>query len=207
MGTDEDRGMNHRLRDGTDVAIEPLGSRDEDEVAALLRALPERDLLFVRVDVTDDAVLHRIFDSEHSERETIGVIARRNGTILGCTLLQRPRVAWMRHVGSILVVVQPAARGLGLGTMLVRRTVLLADDVGVEKIVARMVVEDRDTVRVFEKLGFRHEGLLIDHAKASDGTLYDIAYMGLAVRKYRDAIEAAGNNVDMTRRTRREAAR
>ncbi|MBV8602874.1 MAG: GNAT family N-acetyltransferase [Candidatus Eremiobacteraeota bacterium] len=199
----------HRLRDGTSITIEPVGPRDEDEVAKLLRALPERDLLFVRVDVTDDGVIHRWLDPQAGERETIGAVARREGKILGFTLLQRPWVSWMRHVGSILVVALPEARGLGLGTMLVRQTVLLADAAGVEKIVARMVVEDRDTVRVFEKLGFRHEGLLIDHAKASDGTLYDIAYMGLAVRRFRDAIEAGGNNVDLTRRPRavNEAAR
>jgi RimJ/RimL family protein N-acetyltransferase len=171
-----------RLRDASNVTIEPLDSKDQSEVAALLRALPERDLLFVGFDINDDAVIHRWIDPENA-RNAVGAVARRNGKVVGFTVLQRDRAKWKRHLGSILVVVSNEARGLGLGTLLVDRTILLAGELGLDRIVARMLVEDRDTVRVFEKLGFRHEGLLIDHAKASDGTLYDIAYMGLSLRK------------------------
>jgi len=171
----------HRLRDTSNVRIDPLGPADEAAVAAQLRALPERDLLFVGFDVRDDDVIHRWANPNH-DRDTAGVVARRDGNVLGFAVLQRDRAPWKRHVGSVLVVVAPQARGLGLGTLLVRRAIELASELGVEKIAARMLVEDRDTVRVFEKLGFRHEGLLIDHAKASDGTLYDIAYMGLSCK-------------------------
>ena len=189
----------HRLREGSNVTIEPLKRGDERDIGALLRAVPERDLLFVRVDVNDQDVIDG-WTHGSGDHDTAGAVARRSGELLGFALLERRRVPWSVHVGNVLAVVAPQARGLGLGTMLLRETVLIADRMGIEKVVARMVVEDRDTVRVFEKLGFRHEGLLLDHAKAGDGTLYDIAYMGLAVRKHRDAIEAAGNNVDLTRR-------
>ena len=177
--------VDHRLRDASNVAIEPLGPKDGADVANLLRALPERDLLFVGFDIHDDAVIAR-WTNPGKDRDAVGAMARRSGKIVGFTVLQRDRAPWKRHVGSILVVVAPDARGLGLGTMLVHRTMLLADELGLQKIVARMLVEDRDTVRVFEKLGFRHEGLLIDHARASDGTLYDIAYMGVSIRKPRE---------------------
>ncbi|MBV8425175.1 MAG: GNAT family N-acetyltransferase [Candidatus Eremiobacteraeota bacterium] len=163
----------HRLRDASNVTIDPLKPEDEQQVAAVLRALPERDLLFVGFDIREDPVI---------KSGAVGAVARRDAKILGFSLMLRDRAPWKRHVGSVLVVVLPDARGLGLGTLLVDRTIKLAGELGLEKIVARMLVEDRDTVRVFEKLGFRHEGLLLDHAKASDGTLYDIAYMGLRVR-------------------------
>lgn len=153
--------------------IDALTSKDEPEVAAVLRALPERDLLFVGFDIHEDPVM---------KPGAVGAVARRDGKIVGFSMMLRDSAPWKRHIGSVLVVVLPDARGQGLGTQLVDRTIKLAGELGLEKIVARMLVEDRDTVRVFEKLGFRHEGLLLDHAKASDGTLYDIAYMGLRVR-------------------------
>ena len=196
----------HRLRDGSDVTIEPLQPTDEREVAELLRGIPERDLLFVGFDIRDAAVIHR-WTNPNGDGDTVGSGARRDQALCGFSVLSRDRAPWKRHIGSILTVVAAEARACGLGTLLVRETILLADKLGLEKIVARMVVEDRDTVRVFEKLGFRHEGLLIDHAKASDGTLYDIAYMGLAVRRFRDAIEAGGNQIDLTRRPRKEPTR
>jgi len=169
-----------RLRDASNVTIDPLDQNDTAEVAALLRALPERDLLFVGFDINDDGVIARWTDPANKSN-AIGAVARRNDKIIGFTVLQRDAAKWKRHLGSILV--SNDARGLGLGTLLVDRTIQLGGELGLERIVARMLVEDRDTVRVFEKLGFRHEGLLIDHAKASDGTLYDIAYMGLSLRK------------------------
>ena len=172
--------QSHRLRDTSDIKIDLMGADDEADVAALLRALPERDLLFVGFDVHDDEVIRRWTSADKSE--AAGAVARRDGELLGFTVLQRDPAPWKRHVGSVLVVVAPQARGLGLGTLLVRRTIALAGELGLEKIVARMVVEDRDVVHVFEKLGFRHEGLLVDHAKASDGTLYDIAYLGLTCK-------------------------
>jgi RimJ/RimL family protein N-acetyltransferase len=187
------------LRDGSTVAVGPLGRGDEAQLLALLHSVPERDLLFVRVDISDEAVIRNWTESV-GDRETVGAVARKGAEVVGFAILQRPRVAWMHHVGSMLVVTAPGLRGVGLGTILLRRAVLLAHEAGIEKIVARMVVEDRDTVRVFEKLGFRQEGLLLDHAKSADGTLHDIAYMSLAVRKHRDAIEAGGNAVDLTRR-------
>jgi L-amino acid N-acyltransferase YncA len=172
----------HRLRDTSNIRIDPIGPQDESDVATLLRALPERDLLFVGFDVRDDSVIHRWTNPDAAARDTAGVVARRDGQLFGFAVLQRDRAPWKRHVGSVLLVVAPRARGLGLGTLLLRRAIQLATDLGLEKIAARMVVEDRETVHVFEKLGFRHEGLLIDHAKASDGTLYDIAYMGLTCK-------------------------
>ena len=168
-----------RLRDKSSVEVDSLKTSDENDVAAVMRALPERDVLFVGFDVRDEAVILP---------GVVGTVARRDGKVLGFAILRRDRAPWKRHIGSVLVVVLPQARGLGLGTLLVQTAIELAGELGLEKIVARMLVEDRDTVRVFEKLGFRHEGLLIDHAKASDGTLYDIAYMGLSLRKRREVV-------------------
>jgi RimJ/RimL family protein N-acetyltransferase len=173
--------QSHRLRDTTNVRFDPLGPKDETAVAALLRALPERDLLFVGFDLRDDEVIRR-WANPGPRRDAAGVVARRNGELLGFIVLQRDRAPWKRHVGSVLVVVSPQVRGLGLGQLLVKRAIALGHELGLEKIAARMVVEDRHTVHVFEKLGFRQEGLLLDHAKASDGTLYDIAYMGLSCK-------------------------
>ena len=173
--------QSHRLRDTTNVRIEALRPDDEAGVAAFLRAIPERDLLFVGFDVRDDEVVRR-WTNPSPQRDAAGVAARRGSELLGLAVLQRERAPWKRHIGSVLVLVSPQARGLGLGQVLVRQAIQLAGELGLQKIAARMVVEDRNTVHVFEKLGFRQEGLLLDHAKASDGTLYDIAYMGLSCK-------------------------
>jgi ribosomal protein S18 acetylase RimI-like enzyme len=185
--------------DATGFVFEPLLAGHVAEMSELLHAVPESERLFLRADGVDDPVVHCWLQTM-DEHHTIGILARSRGVLAGFAALQLSRAPWMRHGASILVVVSPDLRGTRLGTSLVRRAILTGDDAGVEKISARVLVEDRSAIRVLRKLGFREEGLLIDQAMDGSGASYDVACMGLAVRKHRTAIAAAGDDIDLTRR-------
>ena len=184
----------------TELSIRRAAAQDAERIGRFLRGMPERDLLFFRQNIEDDSVVESwITQTKH--RSTIPMVADRDGNLVGLAYVQRRNVPWLRHVGDVVAIMLPAMRGHGLGTRLLRDTILAADELELEKIVAHIVIEDRDSVRVFEKLGFRHEGILLDHAKANDGTLYDLALMGLDIKRHRDRLAAATENTDLTRRT------
>ena len=187
------------LRDGTSVTVRRLTAGDAPNVVAFLNSMPERDLLFFRQDVSSENVI-RSWASSDGQRETTATIAERDGRVIALAYVQRNAVPWLHHVADIVAIVDPAMRGQGLGTQLLRDAILNALDLKSEKIAARIAVEDRDGIRVFEKLGFRHEGVLLDHAKGSDGTLYDLAALGLNVAASRERLAAAGAQFDLTRR-------
>jgi L-amino acid N-acyltransferase YncA len=189
----------YTLRDGTPVTVRRLAAGDAANVVAFLRTMPERDLLFFRQDVSSEDVI-RSWATTGGPRETVATIAERDGTVLAIAYVQHNTVPWLRHVGDIVAIVHPSVRGQGLGTQLLRDAILNALDLKTEKIAARIAVEDRESIRVFEKLGFRHEGLLLDHAKGSDGTTYDLAALGLNVAANRPLLEAAGAHLDLTKR-------
>lgn len=189
-----------KLRDGVEVELRPYGTADVGKLEAFLRTLPERDLLFFRQDVADELVL-RTWLGDGGDRETVATVALREGRIVGFAFIQRYNVPWTRHLGNIVAVVDRSMRGVGLGTELLRDAIANGDVLKLHKLAARVVVEDRDSVRVFEKLGFRHEGILLDHAQGSDGTLYDLAAMGLNLREYRELIGREGAGSDLSRRS------
>lgn len=172
-----------KLRDGSDVTLRPYGDGDVSALGAFLRALQERDLLFFRQDVANEDVLRSWLNG--TTRETVATLAERNGAVVGVAYVQRYNVAWTLHVGNIVVVVDPKLRNAGLGTQLLRQAIENGLVLGLEKLAARILIEDRDSVHVFEKLGFRHEGTLLDHAKDAGGTLYDLAAMGLNLREWK----------------------
>ncbi|HXF32964.1 MAG TPA: GNAT family protein [Candidatus Acidoferrales bacterium] len=171
-----------KLKDGTDVTLRAYGGGDVTELGTFLHTLPRHDLLFFRQDVADEDVLRGWLDVK--SRETIATVALLDGKIVGFAYVQRHNVPWTWHVGNIVAVVDPKLRNAGLGTQLLRAAIDNALVLGLEKLAARILIEDRESVRVFEKLGFRHEGTLLDHAKDADGTLYDLAAMGLCLREW-----------------------
>jgi RimJ/RimL family protein N-acetyltransferase len=171
-----------KLRDGSEVSLRPYGEGDVAALGSFLRGLPQRDLLFFRQDVANEDVLQSWLHG--TMRETVATLADRDRRIVGFAYIQRYNVPWTLHVGNIVAVVDPALRNAGLGTQLLRSAIDNALVLGLEKLAARILIEDRDSVRVFEKLGFRHEGILLDHAKGQDGTLYDLAAMGLGLREW-----------------------
>ena len=171
-----------KLRDGSEVALRPYGDGDVAALGAFLRALPQRDLLFFRQDVGNEDVLRSWLDV--NTHETVATLAERGKQIVGFAYVQRYNVPWTLHVGNIVAVVDPKLRNAGLGTQLLRATIENGLVLGLEKLAARILIEDRDSVHVFEKLGFRHEGTLLDHAKGADGTLYDLAALGLNLREW-----------------------
>jgi RimJ/RimL family protein N-acetyltransferase len=172
-----------KLKDGSDVALRPYGKDDVARLGAFLRALPQRDLLFFRQDVANEDVLRSWLNV--NTRETVATLALAGGSIVGFAYVQRYNVPWTLHVGNIVAVVDPKLRGAGLGTQLLQAAIENGLVLGLEKLAARILIEDRDSVHVFEKLGFRHEGTLLDHAKGADGTLYDLAAMGLNLREWK----------------------
>ena len=81
------------------------------------RSLPEDDLLFLRMDITDpDAVAHWVRNLEAGLTTT--VVAEAGGEIAGYSALVQNRVAWQRHLGEIRTQVALRFRSQGLGRAL-----------------------------------------------------------------------------------------
>ena len=90
---------NIRLKDGGQVALRLMTPADAASIASFARSLPEDDLLFLRMDITDpEAVAHWMRNLEAGLTTT--VIAEAGGTIAGYAALVQNRVGWQRHPGG-----------------------------------------------------------------------------------------------------------
>ena len=75
-------------------------------------------------------------------------------------------------------MISPAHRRRGLGALLAQSIIAAGGQLGVVKLVLEMVEEQSSGRQIFERLGFRQEGLLLDQARDQQGRLHNLLVLG-----------------------------
>ena len=75
-------------------------------------------------------------------------------------------------------------RNSGLSRLITNEILAQAVDEGLYKVMVQMTVDQRSAIGMFEKVGFRHEAILKDHAKDQHGELCDLVIMSYFTRDF-----------------------
>jgi L-amino acid N-acyltransferase YncA len=150
-----------RFGDG-EVAVRLMTAADEGAVLDFARSLDVHDLLFLRRDITHPKVL-AAWGAEIEAGSIVSLVAREAGEIIGCSAVVRDELSFSPHVGELRVLVSRQGRDRGLGRILIQESFLIALGLMLRKLVARMTVDQKGAIAVFEEMGFVAEALLKDH--------------------------------------------
>lgn len=173
------------------VEFRHMTQADEDAVLAFARNLPAHDLLFLPRNISEPKVLSA-WIKEIERGAIVSLLAVKDGRVVGCGTIVRDLHSWSPHVGEIRNVVLPEVRGLGVGRALTQETFALALEMGLEKLVVQMTVDQVSAIALFEGMGFRGEALLREHVRDRDGNKHDIVVLGHNVAQVRAQLEAYG---------------
>lgn len=165
---------------GENVQLRLLNAGDRDGILAFARSLPQEDLTFLRMDITDPEVVDRWIASVESGIRTT-VVATIDGEIVGYGSLNRNELDWFRHLGEIRVIVGTSVRRLGLGGVLAHEIFNVAKSSGLRKVVAQMAREQVGAQRMFETIGFSAEALLSDWVIDPKDVTHDLLIMSFDV--------------------------
>ena len=164
------------LSGGGEVELRLMEAGDRDAILRFARGLPEQDLLFLRVDLTEPAVVDdwvRNLETGHST----SILAFDGDELAGYATVHRDPAPWTRRVGEIRVNVGPDYRGKGLGRNLTAQIFDLAQALGLKKLMATMTVDQPGAQAAFRHLGFVPEALLADYAEDRSGRCHDLVIM------------------------------
>jgi L-amino acid N-acyltransferase YncA len=169
------------LRDGSSVTLRPLIPQDRAEVGEFFERVPEEDRAFLKEDLINRYEVEVWLDQIDIDCETV-IVAVADKRIVGTTVLERQRHGWSRHVGEIRIVADPSFRRRGLGHALADAIIDLAQHTGVEKLLAEMVSDRPEPIRVFKRLGFKTEATFNDQVKDRHGNSHDLLVMARYMR-------------------------
>ena len=176
------------LSGGDKVELRWMGPDDRDAVLEFARALPQEDLMFLRVDLTEPAVVDEWIANLESGAST-SLVAYAGDAFVGYATVHRNTAPWTRRVGEIRVNVAPDYRGKGLGRNLTSRIFDVARALGVKKLMANMISDQQGAQAAFRRLGFVPEALLGDYAEDRAGRPRDLVIMTYDVEGLTDQVE------------------
>lgn len=121
--------------------------------------------------------LHESAFAQSIERlapEGLYLVAERERALVGHARAEPMALAAIRHVLRLSIVVHDGHRGQGVGTQLVRALQARAVERDpAAKIELLVRASNIGAVRLYERLGFVHEGRHVGRVRLADGTLVD----------------------------------
>ena len=98
--------------------------------------------------------------------------------MLGESSLHRSDVPWTRHVGNVRVIVDPQQRGRGLSRLLLAEICAVAEQGGIERLVAEMMAEQASRAADCSSgSAFVRRGATRRLPRDSQGKLHDLVVM------------------------------
>jgi L-amino acid N-acyltransferase YncA len=167
-----------RLKNGQVVLLRLMEEADKQQIINFARSLPADDLLFLRMDITDPAIIDT-WVQNIAEGRSVTVLAELDDRVAGYASIHTEGARWTRRVGEIRVQVSADCRGIGLGKRLVGEIFRLSQDLGLKKMAAMMTPEQTSARATFEELGFRIEASLQDWVVDREGKSRDLIIMSL----------------------------
>lgn len=169
------------LKDGTAVTVRLLNSDDKPLLLEFFRAIPPEDRLFLRDDVSDEAVIEgwcRNIDID----AVLPLIAEAHGRIIASTTLHRERRGWMSHIGKVRAVIHPDYRRKGLAGTMLKELIEIALHTGLGQLNAECMETQQGAIWTLQSVGFLQRAVLPDQVRDLHGDVHDLIILAYDLR-------------------------
>ena len=171
-----DYPKNAELKTGTVITLKPMGVEAREAIKEFAGKLPEEDLLFLTIDLTqDEAIDGWLKNIENGSSASL--LAYADEKLVGYASVHRESAPWTRKMGEIRVNIAPEMRGQGLGRLLISHIFDICRSLDLTKILARMTAEQKGAQSAFTRLGFVAEAMLADFIVDHKGLSHDLVMM------------------------------
>jgi len=169
---------------GRTISYRLMTPEDRSAVLKFTQALPDTDLMFLRIDITKPEVVDEWVHNIETN-QTVTVLAKDDRKVVGYGSLHHNQLMWTRHLGELHVMVARDWRHRGLGRRLAAEVFHLAKDMGLARIIIQIAADQPRVRALFERMGFVQEALLTDWIMSRDGATHNLLVMTNPVDHYK----------------------
>jgi RimJ/RimL family protein N-acetyltransferase len=166
------------LKSDFQCTLRPLSGADELAFHEFFLAVPTQERMFIKHRVTEAEVI-RDWCQNIDLGRNFALLAVQNGRIIGDATLHQQLGGWKRHIGRVSILVHPKFRGQGLAKTMVSEILEIARSLGLEKVEAEFIGEQKAAIKMFAMLGFSTLIELPDYVKDMQAITHDYVLMGL----------------------------
>src|SRR6267378_8372730 len=109
----------------------------------------------------------------------ITLLAQLDERVVGHLRLFTIPFARRKGIGELLIYIHQDFQNLGLGTLMMRKAIELAKERGYHRIGLTVVADNKRAIKVYEKVGFKKEGIERETFYGDDHRYHDEVEMGL----------------------------
>lgn len=192
--------LKETLKDGTKVKLRLLSVNEKDieKLMNFYKALPYEDRKYLKVDVTDEAIVRKRLKSIQ-EKKAVRVIALYDEYIIAEGELFLKDDDWYRDQGEIRVIVSRDFQRRGLGMIMMRELYYQALKHKVEHVVSKMMTPQTSFKHILEKFGFQELQVLNDYAIDRDHHKQDMLIMTCDMKRFWRELDTVYRHSDWQR--------
>jgi GNAT superfamily N-acetyltransferase len=166
------------LRDGRKVLLRPFAEKDADALYTFFHSLPVSYRRFAWDPIDNRSTIDR-WAREIDYGKALPILAFDGSRIVADATLHRRKGGPLRLVGRIKWMIDPAFRGVGLGTLLINHFIDIARENGLRHLNAMLISDlEADAVNTLKNLGFK-EFVMPGYGTDPDGDQHDMTKLVL----------------------------
>jgi putative acetyltransferase len=164
-----------RLRDGRQVTLRFLNVNDRDGLFQMFSSMSSEALEWSMAPYSMEVIDRWIGNIPH----LIPLVAEYNKKIVGYAVVYKYPHQRRKGIGDLAIYLHQDFQKAGLGTAMTKKLLELAKKEKMHKIELTVVADNEIAKNLYEKFGFKKEGVSKDSFLGFDGKYHDMIHMGL----------------------------
>jgi RimJ/RimL family protein N-acetyltransferase len=154
------------LKDGRDIILRLYRLEDKEALVSMYASMPPYDRARIERWTSDLT-------------NNITLIARSEERVVGHLYMFRTPYERRKGIADLLIYVHQDFQDLGLGTRMMAKAIEIAKERGFHRLGLTVVADNRRAIKVYEKVGFKKEGIARETFYGDDHRYHDEVEMGL----------------------------
>lgn len=164
-----------RLKDGRSIRIQRLRVEDKEKLAEMYASLSEEALRWAMPPYTKEGIERWISNLGNM----IALVSFHGDRIVGHAQIYRYPHLRRKGTGDVLIYLHQDFHNVGLGTLMFKELLNLAKSEGMYRVGLHVVADNKSAIHLYEKFGFKVEGVMKDAYFGEDDKYHDELAMGL----------------------------